>query len=271
MRARLGLGGVVALVVAVLLVAVAVLSPLLAPYGPLDGSVLQAHLAAGREHLLGTDQAGRDLFSRLLLGARTSLVGPALVVVLTAVMGTTVALVAVWNGGWVDALVGRVLDLLFAFPSLLLAIIVVAVFGGGLLQAAVALAVAYTPYTARVLRSVAVRERVLGYVEAAQLQGMSGPVIAVRHLLPNVLPQIATGAAINFGYAMIELAAISFLGLGVQPPAPDWGLMVASGQDSLIQGYPQESLLAGTCIVVAVVAFGVVGERLGGRQAAGRA
>jgi peptide/nickel transport system permease protein len=268
---NLGTGGTVAAVVAVLLLLVAVLAPLLAPYDPLDGSVLNAHLAPSGAHLLGTDEAGRDLLSRLLVGARTSLAGPALVVVLTAILGTLLSLLAAWCGGWVDALIGRLLDLLFAFPSLLLAIIVVAIFGGGLLQAAIALAVAYTPYTARVLRSVAFRERVLGYVEAARLQGMHGAVIAARHLLPNMLPQIATGAAINFGFAMIELAAISFLGLGVQPPAPDWGLMVAAGQDSLVQGYPQESLLAGACIVVAVVAFGVIGERLGGRQAGGRA
>jgi peptide/nickel transport system permease protein len=270
-HAHLGTAGSVAAAVAVLLVLVAVLAPLLAPYDPLDGSVLHAHEAPSPSHLLGTDQSGRDLLSRLLLGARTSLAGPALVVVLTGVLGTVLSLTAAWCGGWVDAVIGRVLDLLFAFPSLLLAIIIVAVFGGGLVQAALALAVAYTPYTARVLRSVAFQERPLGYVEAARLQGMHGAVIAVRHLLPNVLPQIATGAAINFGFAMIDLAAISFLGLGVQPPAPDWGLMVAEGQSSLVQGYPQQSLLAGGCIVVAVVAFGIVGERLGGRQAGGRA
>jgi peptide/nickel transport system permease protein len=270
-RAQLGIGGVIATAVAAALVVAAVLAPWLAPSGPLDGSLAQAHLPPGGDHLLGTDQAGRDLLSRLLFGARTSLAGPALVVSLTAVMGTTLALIASWSGGWVDSTIGRLLDLLFAFPSLLLAIIVVAIFGGGITQAAIALAIAYTPYTARVLRSVAMRERVLGYVEASQLQGMSGITIALRHLLPNVLPQVATGAAINFGYAMIELAAISFLGLGVQPPAPDWGLMVSSGQDSLVQGYPLQSLLAGGCIVAAVVAFGILGERLGGRRAGGRA
>lgn len=270
-RHQLGIGGLIAAVIAVLMLSLALLAPLLAPYGPLNGSLLEAHQVPSGAHLLGTDQAGRDLLSRLLYGARSSLVGPVLVVVLTAFMGSTLALVAAWNGGWVDAAIGRLLDLLFAFPSLLLAIIVVAIFGGGLFQAGIALSVAYTPYTARVLRSVAIRERVLGYIESARLQGRSGIVVVIKHLLPNVFPQIATGAAINFGYAMIELAAISFLGMGVQPPAADWGLMVANGQDSLVQGYPQQSLYAGACIVIAVVCFGIIGERLGGRRAGGRA
>ncbi|GGP97700.1 ABC transporter permease [Streptosporangium pseudovulgare] len=268
---RLGPLGVTAVAVAALLVLAALLAPVLAPYDPDIGSIVQRYLPPGPEHLLGTDQSGRDLLSRLLYGARTSLLGAAAVVVIAGVGGTLLALVATWFGGRVDAFVGRVLDLLFAFPNLLLAIIVVAVFGTGMAQATVALAMAYVPYTARVLRSVALRERRLPYVQAAELQGLSGVTVSGRHLLPNIAPQILTGAAINFGYAMIDLAALSFLGLGVQAPTADWGLMVSQGQDSLLQGYPQQSLLAGTCIVVAVAAFSVIGERLGGRAAGGRA
>ncbi|GAA3794111.1 ABC transporter permease subunit [Sphaerisporangium flaviroseum] len=263
--------GVIAVAVVMLLALAALLAPLIAPYDPTIGSVVQRYRAPGPEHLLGTDQSGRDLLSRLLYGARTSLMGAAVVVLLAGAGGTVLALVATWFGGRVDAFVGRVLDLLFAFPNLLLAILVVAVFGTGLAQATVALAVAYVPYTARVLRSVALRERRLAYVQAAELQGLSGVVVTTRHLLPNIAPQILTGAAINFGYAMIDLAALSYLGLGVQAPTADWGLMVSQGQDSLLQGHPQQSLLAGTCIVVAVAAFSVIGERLGGRRAGGRA
>ncbi|WP_205862103.1 ABC transporter permease subunit [Planosporangium thailandense] len=268
---RLGPLGVAAVVIVGLLVLAALLAPLIAPYDPAIGSVVERYQAPGAAHVLGTDQSGRDLLSRLLYGARTSLTGAAVVVLLAAAGGTVLALVATWFGGRVDALVGRLLDLLFAFPNLLLAILVVAVFGTGLTQAAVALAVAYVPYTARVLRSVALRERRLAYVQAAELQGLSGFVVTGRHLLPNIAPQILTGAAINFGYAMIDLAALSFLGLGVQAPTADWGLMVSQGQDSLLQGYPGQSLLAGACIVVAVAAFSVIGERLGGRRAGGRA
>ena len=193
-----------------------------------------------------------------------------MVVTITAVIGTTLALTSVWWGGFVDSSISRVLDLLFAFPNLLLAVLAISVFGASLTTAALALSIAYIPYTARVIRSTALRERNLPYIKSPQLQGISGIVITARHLLPNVAPLIVTGATINFGFAMIELAALSFLGLGVQPPDADWGLMVSSGQQSLISGYPAESVLAGLCIVITVASLGYIGERLGGRSAAGR-
>lgn len=269
-RARLGASGLACAALLAVIVGMAVLAPWLAPYDPFEGSIVDQHLASGAGHVLGTDQSGRDILSRLMWGARSSLAGPALVVIGTAVLGCTAALVAVWFGGIVDAVVGRVLDILFAFPNMLLAILAVAIFGPSLTTAAAALAIGYTPYTARVLRSVALRERHLPYVAAAQLQGINGLTVVVRHLLPNVGPQILTGMTINFGYAMIDLAALSFLGLAVQQPKPDWGLMVSNGQPSLQQGFWEQSVWAGVFIVVTVAAIGYVGERLGGRRAAGR-
>lgn len=267
---RMGpLGGVAVGIVVVVFLG-AVLAPVIAPYDPTVGSVTQRYLGSSPQHWLGTDQAGRDIFSRLLWGARSSLVGPMIVVGVTAVFGTGIALVSVWWGGWVDSFISRVLDLLFAFPNLLLAMLAIAVFGPSLTTAALALSIAYIPYTARVIRSTALRERNLPYIRSPQLQGISGSVTTVRHLLPNVAPLIVTGATINFGFAMIELAALSFLGLGVQPPQADWGLMVSNGQQSLLQGYPAESISAGLCIVLTVAALGYIGERLGGRAAAGR-
>jgi len=267
---RMGPLGMVAVAILLLVVLGALSAPLIAPYDPTIGSVTQRYLGPSAAHLLGTDQAGRDIFSRLLWGARSSLIGPLIVVCVTAALGTLIALTSVWWGGAVDSLLSRLLDLLFAFPNLLLAMLAIAVFGPGLLTAAFALAIAYIPYTARVIRSTALRERNLPYVRSPELQGIAGPTIAVRHLLPNVAPLIVTGATINFGFAMIELAALSFLGLGVQPPQADWGLMVANGQQSLLKGYPAESILAGLCIVLTVASLGYVGDRLGGRAAAGR-
>ena len=267
---RLGPIGIGATAIFATVVLAALLAPVLAPYDPTIGSVTQRYQGSSVEHLLGTDQVGRDIFSRLLWGARSSLIGPLIVVVVTAALGTTLALVSVWWGGVVDSFISRVLDLLFAFPNLLLAILAIAVFGPSLTTAALALSIAYIPYTARVIRSMALRERSLPYVRSPQLQGISGIVITGRHLLPNVAPLIVTGATINFGFAMIELAALSFLGLGVQPPDADWGLMVADGQLSLLNGYPAESMLAGLSIVLTVASLGYIGERLGGRQAAGR-
>ncbi len=267
---RMGPLGMVAVGILLLVVLGALSAPLIAPYDPTIGSVTQRYLGPSAAHLLGTDQAGRDIFSRLLWGARSSVIGPLIVVCVTAALGTLIALTSVWWGGAVDSLLSRLLDLLFAFPNLLLAMLAIAVLGPGLLTAAFALAIAYIPYTARVIRSTALRERNLPYVRSPELQGITGPTIAVRHLLPNVAPLIVTGATINFGFAMIELAALSFLGLGVQPPQADWGLMVANGQQSLLKGYPAESILAGLCIVLTVASLGYVGDKVGGRAAAGR-
>jgi peptide/nickel transport system permease protein len=267
---RMGPIGTTAAALVLLVVLGALLAPIIAPYDPTVGSVTQRYQGPSPAHLLGTDQAGRDIFSRLLWGARSSLIGPLIVVSVTAVFGTAIALISVWFGGAVDSFLSRVLDLLFAFPNLLLAMLAIAVFGPSLTTAALALSVAYIPYTARVIRSTALRERNLPYIRSPQLQGISGVTITARHLLPNVAPLIVTGATINFGFAMIELAALSFLGLGVQPPAADWGLMVSNGQQSLLKGYPAESMLAGLCIVLTVASLGYIGERMGGRAAAGR-
>lgn len=271
LRNKLGGFGVVCVIIITVIVLAALLAPWIAPFGQYEGSITERHFASSFTHLLGTDQSGRDIFSRLLWGARSSLIGPVLVIFVTASLGATTALVAVWFGGRVDAFIGRVLDILFSFPNMLLAILAVAIFGPSVLTASIALAIGYMPYTARVIRSVALRERNLPYVKSAELQGINGLSITVRHILPNVNNQILTGMTINFGYAMIDIAALSFLGLAIQPPEADWGLMVSNGQRSLQQGFWEQSIYAGLAIVITVAAFGYIGERLGGRQAAGRA
>jgi peptide/nickel transport system permease protein len=154
------------------------------------------------------------------------------------------------------------LDILFAFPGILLAVLAAAVFGAGLTAAAVALAIAYMPYVARVLRGAALRERGQPYAAALEVQGVSGTSICLRHIVPNMLPLIVAQATILFGWAMVDLAAISFLGLGVQPPAPNWGVMISENQPGILQGYPLPALSAGVCIVGVVIAFNILGERL---------
>ncbi|HEX9064417.1 MAG TPA: ABC transporter permease [Streptosporangiaceae bacterium] len=248
-----------------LLVLAALAAPLIAPYPPDQGNILVANAPASSAHLLGTDAVGRDIASRLIYGARLSLLGPALIIVFATTAGVALAISAVWIGGWYDLIVGRVLDLLFAIPGLLVAIIAVAVLGTGLTAPVLALSLAYTPYIARVLRSVALRERHLAYIESCQLVGYSGWAICLRHLLPNVMPLIRAQATLAFGSALVDLAAISYLGLGVQPPTPEWGIMVADGQSSLLNGYPLESISAGLLIVVVVVLVNLAGERLAAR------
>ncbi|MBS1868594.1 MAG: ABC transporter permease [Actinobacteria bacterium] len=252
--------------VCVAIVALALLGPLLASGSPSRTSILEANLGSSSQHWLGTDALGRDIFTRLLYGARLSLAGPALIIAVSTVLGTGAAITAVWVGGRVERVLNRVLDVLFAFPALLFAILVVAILGTGLVAPVIALSIAYTPYMARVVRSVARRERSLPYIDACQLAGLSSWRICSRHILPNVFGVVRAQASIAFGAALIDLAAISFLGLGVSPPAAEWGLMVANGSTALLNGYPQECLAAGACIVVTVVAFNLLGERLAVRS-----
>lgn len=243
-------------------VVLAAFAPWIGSYNPNTSNVLAIYQGPSAAHWLGTDSFGHDLFSRVVYGARLSLLGPALVVVLATALGTALAIAAAWFGGWFDQFVSRVADVLFAFPGVILAIVAVAVFGRGLIAPVIALAIASTPYLFRVTRSVAVRQRRLPYVSACYVEGLSGWKICWRHLLPNVAPIVLVQGTLAFGYAVVTLAAISYLGLGVQPPSATWGLMVATGQASILAGHPQESLYAGIMIIATVVAFSLLGNRL---------
>lgn len=255
--------------VVLLLIAVAIFGPLIAPHDPDAVDPVQVYAGSSSAHLLGTDEVGRDILSRLIYGARPSLLGPALIVAIAVLLGSLLALIASWFGGWVDAVISRALDVLFAFPGLILAITAVTIFGTGLIAPVIALALAYTPYVARVLRSAAVRERRLPYIETGWVQGVGVPRMWSRHMVPNLLPLMFVQASISFGFALLDLAAISFLGLGVQPPQSEWGLMVAYGQAGIIAGHPQLALYASLTVLIAVVAFNVLGERLSRRLLGG--
>jgi len=248
----------------VLLVATlaAVLGPYVTPQDPDLPNVSFDFIGPSAGHLLGYDFQGRDVLSRLLSGAQSSMLGPFLVVSLSMVTGVLLAMVAAWRGGTVDSVVSAGLDILFAFPAILLAVLATAVFGAGQLAAALALVVAYTPYVARVLRGAALRERGRAYVVALEVQGSSATSICLRHLLPNLGTLIIAQATILFGYAMVDLAAISYLGLGVQPPTANWGVMIAENQTGIVQGYPLPALLAGMAIVLVVIAVNLLGERV---------
>ncbi|MFI7443283.1 ABC transporter permease [Nonomuraea indica] len=245
----------------------ALCAPLIAPYAP-DAVDLSATLSgAGAEHLLGADQSGRDVLSRLIHGARTGLLGPLLVVVVSTVAGTLLGVAAAWLGGAVDALLSRAMDLVFSFPALLLAILLVAVSGPGLTAPVLAMSVAYAPYVGRLARSAALQEKTRPYIQAYRVQGWSGWAICLRHLVPNIAPLVLAQSVTNFGYALMDLAALSFLGFGVQPPTADWGAMVNEGAAALLQGAMLPALAPGAAIVITVVAFGIVGEALADRVA----
>ena len=208
--------------------------------------------------------------SRLIVGARTAVLGPLIVVSISTAIGVAVAILAAWFGGWLDITISRTNDLLLAFPGMLLAIVAASVFGAGLATAAIALSISYIPYIARIVRSDALRERNLPYIEAAWLRGVPTRSIWGRYLIPALAAMILTQVVLQFAYATIDVAAVSYLGLGVQAPTADWGTMVAEGRAGLTQGHPMEALAAGACLVVMIVSLGVIGdylaEKVGGHQ-----
>ncbi|MFE5942988.1 ABC transporter permease [Streptomyces sp. NPDC056480] len=251
----------------VLVVAGALLASLAAPYDPNAVDLGNALAGPSAEHLLGVDAAGRDTFSRLLLGARTSLLGPLGVVLFSTLAGVVVGTAAAWRGGWLDSVLSRSTELVFAFPGMLLAILIISIYGEGLLAPVIALALAYLPYVSRLTRSLVLAERERPYVSAYLVQGHSALQICLRHILPNIAPIVLAQSTINFGYALMDLAGLSFLGLGVPALTPDWGRMVFDGQTAVQQGYPLSAILPSVLIVLTVVAFNVVGERWADRVA----
>jgi peptide/nickel transport system permease protein len=243
----------------------AILASVIAPYPPDQVDLGAVHAGPSAAHWLGTDALGRDLVSRLVYGARTALLGPLLVVLTSTVLGILLGLLAGWRGGWLDAVLGRLFDVVFAFPSLLIAIMAVALFGKGLVAPVIAMSIAYMPFVARLTRSLVTAERSRPYVAAYRVQGFGGAWIAFRRVLPNVTPIVGAQSTLNFGYVLAELAALSFLGLGVQAPTADWGAMINEAQAGLIGGYFLPALVPAVAVVIVVVAVNVIGEELSDR------
>lgn len=256
---------VIAVLVLAAMTLAALFAPFVAPYPPdaLDFSAVNA--GPSPAHWLGTDGLGRDLLSRLVYGARTALLGPLLVVIGSTIVGMLLGLLAGWRGGWFDAVLGRVFDVLFAFPSLLLAILAVALFGKGLIAPVIAMSIAYAPFVARLTRALVKAERTRPYVAAYRVAGFGGAFIALRRVLPNVMPIVGAQSTLNFGYVLAELAGLSFLGLGVQPPTPDWGAMINEAQAGIVGGHFLPALVPAVAVVIVVVAVNLIGEELSDR------
>jgi peptide/nickel transport system permease protein len=257
-----GPAGIAPAAVIVVAAFAAAFGPFLAPYAPDLPNLSLAWAGPAGGHLLGYDVDGRDVLSRLLAGAQSSMLGPLAVVILSVTAGTLLAVTAAWRRGVSDTAISTGLNIVFAFPGILLAVLAAAVFGAGLPAAAIALSIAYLPYVARVVRGAALRERNQPYVAALEVQGAPATTICLRHVVPNIGPLIVAQATILFGYAMVDLAAISFLGLGVQPPTANWGVMISENQDGLLAGHPLPAVAAGLCIVTVVIAVNLLGERL---------
>lgn len=252
------LGGIIVL----FLVACAVLAPVISPMDPNDGELSASLVTPGEQgYTLGTDKNGRDVLSRIIFGSRTALGGALMVVLISELIGVPVGIWAAYRGGWVDETITRIWDMLLAFPPLLLAFAVVAAFGPGLPKAAFALGILYVPFIARVVRSVTLVQKEMAYTEAARALGYPQSRIIFRHILPNCVSPVIVVTTIDIAYAMLDLAALSFLGLGVQPPTADWGTMLSEGQLVLLNA-PHLAVAAGSAIVVAVLGFNLLGDGL---------
>lgn len=247
----------------------AALVPWIAPYDPDEVDFLAFNAGPSAAHWLGTDGLGRDLLSRMIFGARTALLGPLLVVASSTVFGILLGLLAGWRGGWIDAILSRVFDVIFSFPALLIAIMAVALFGKGLTAPIIAMSLAYIPYVARLTRSLVAAEKTRPYVSAYRVQGFGGPWIALRRVLPNIVPIVGAQSTLNFGYVLAELAGLSFLGLGVQAPASDWGSMINQAQAGLVGGHFLPAVVPAVAVVIVVVVVNIIGEELSDRIGGG--
>jgi len=242
-------------------VAIALLSFVWTPHDPVQVDASERLLGPSADHLLGTDRFGRDTLSQLMLGARTTLFVGSLSVALAALVGVPVGVLAAMVGGWVDSLVMRANDLLLAFPALLLAIMLAAVFGAGTLTATVAIGIATVPAFARVTRGGALRVLSTDYVLAARAAGRSRPDIALRHVLPNVAGLLLVQASVSFAIAVLAEAALNFLGIGTRPPTPSWGRMLQESQEFLYLTL-RLALVPGLAIAVSVLGFNLLGDGL---------
>lgn len=244
-----------------LLLAVTLLAPVIAPYDPLDAIMRNANAAPSAEHLFGTDKLGRDVLSRILYGASYSLSSVVGLVALIFVVGTTLGVIAGYSGGIVDTVIMRIADMMISFPGVILAIAIAGILGGSLFNAMVALlCVTWTKY-ARLSRSMVLKIKKHDFVSAAVVSGGSSIHILWVHILPNILPLMIITAAADIGAMMMELAGLSFLGFGSQPPAPEWGLMLNEGRQQL-QTAPWLMFFPGLSIFITVVIFNLWGDSL---------
>ncbi|WP_454016294.1 ABC transporter permease [Azospirillum sp. Marseille-Q6669] len=254
-------GFLIGVILLTLLLIVAVAAPWIAPMSPLETDLANTLAPPSAAHLLGTDQFGRDVLSRLIWGTRISLQVAVAVMALSLSLGIVIGAVAGFFGGWVERVTVSIIDILLAFPGFLLALALVAARGSSLESVIIAVALAFTPRVAAVMRAVVLTIKPRTYVEASRAIGMGTMRLLFLHVVPNSLPPVIVVATVSAATAILAEAGLSFLGLGVQPPAPTWGNVIADGQ-SFLASNPLISLSAGICIAVMVVALNLLGDGL---------
>lgn len=249
-------------ILAILICLVAVFAPqICGDVDPTAGDLTQAIEAPNAEHPFGTDKMGRDIFARVIYGARSSLSGTLILVAVILVLGTFLGIISGYFGGWVDAVIMRIADMMIAFPGLVLAIAVAGILGPSMRNAVIAIALVSWPKYARLARSLVMKIRHTDFVAAAMVTGSRTGYMLRQYMLPNTITTLVITAATDIGSMMMELAALSFLGFGAQPPTPEWGKMLNDGR-TLIQTAPWTMIYPGLAIFITVVVFNMLGDSL---------
>ncbi|ASJ73071.1 ABC transporter permease [Granulosicoccus antarcticus] len=253
--------GAVGLVLCLILLILTLVGPELAPLDPEKFHFTARFAAPSAEFPLGTDWYGRDLLSRILAGSRSTILLALVATVIGTVAGSIIGIVSGYLGGRADEIIMRLNDAIMAIPSLLFALLILSVLGSSSLNAVIAIGIAFTPGMARIARSVTLQVRELDYISAAKARGEGVAWILMAELLPNVVSPIIVEATIRVAFAVMTLATLSFLGLGAQPPSPEWGLMIAEGRDHMFRS-PWPILVPGVAIGLVAIAFNLLGDGL---------
>lgn len=258
MRRKLGVAG---LIIISFIIILSLIAPIIAPYDPLDQRLDERLQPPSSKHLMGTDKLGRDIFSRILYGGRISLFIAVSSVVLATLIGMLIGLISGYLGGRIDDLLMRITDMFMAFPSLILALAIAAMLKPGMFNVITAISLSSWPQYARMARAITIQVKNEPYIEAAVSIGASNTRILLGHIIPMVIPQVMIQGMINLGGAILTAAGLGFLGFGVPPPTPEWGLMVSEGRD-LIQSHWWISTFPGLMIFLSVVGFNLLGDQL---------
>ena len=246
----------------VLIVLVALLGPWIAPYDPLTTNTARTLEPPSRAHWFGTDQLGRDMLSRVLVATRLDLMIAIGAVALSFLIGTAAGACAGFFGGWTDRIVSRLSDAIMAFPLFVLAMAIVAALGNSIGNVILATAIINLPFYARMARAEVNVRRESGYVEAARLSGNRASRALAFHVVPNAMPPMMVQVSLNLGWAMLNAAGLSFIGLGIRPPTPEWGILVAEGASFILSGEWWIALFPGLALMVAVFCFNLLGDGL---------
>ena len=258
-RLRKSRTAVLGIIIIILFTIIAFFAPYIAPYDPMEQNFIKSFRPPSAEHYLGTDEFGRDVFSRIIYGSRISLQIGFIAVFISLVVGVSVGLAAGYYGGWIDMVVMRLMDLMLSFPYILLALVIMSILGPGIYNAMIAIGIVYVPQYARIVRSSVLSVKKKEYVLAAQALGANDLRIILKHVFLNSMAPIIIQTTLSIGRAIINAAGLSFLGLGAQPPTPEWGAMLSNGQDFL-RNAPWIATFPGIAIALLVLGFNLVGD-----------